>query len=111
MDACHPGGEPRHRPHGRADAIHGNDHGHQTVLRHLLPPGASSVTKDSTMKPLTNIFLAIPLLTALGSSVASGQGFTEPDVLFYGEVRKSGGGQTVLLQSGQLEMTFVNQSN
>jgi len=63
------------------------------------------------MKPFTKIFLAVSLLTALGLSAASGQGFTEPEVLFYGEVRKSGGGQTVLLQSGQLEMTFVNQSN
>ena len=47
---------------------------------------------------------------ALGPA-ARAQGFTEPDVVFYGEVRKSGGGQTVLLQSGQLEVTFVNQSN
>ncbi len=63
------------------------------------------------MNKVTNSFLAAALFTALGLATASGQGFTEPDVIFYGEVRKSGGGQTVLLQSGQLEMTFVNQSN
>jgi hypothetical protein len=63
------------------------------------------------MKRFTNIFLATAFFATLGLRMASGQGFTEPEVLFYGEVRKSGGGQTVLLQSGQLEMTFVNQSN
>ncbi|MCX6875771.1 MAG: type I secretion C-terminal target domain-containing protein [Verrucomicrobia bacterium] len=45
------------------------------------------------------------------SPVARAQGFTESDVVFYGEVRMSGGGQTVLLQGGHLRMTFVNQSN
>ena len=56
--------------------------------------------------------LLIAAVTAvLGLASASGKGFTEPDVMFYGEVRKSGGGQTVLLQSGQLEMTFANQSD
>lgn len=62
------------------------------------------------MNKLRKNLLAAALFAALGLA-ASGQGFTEPDVLFYGEVRKSGAGQTVLLQSGQLEMTFVNQSN
>jgi hypothetical protein len=62
------------------------------------------------MNKLRKNLLAAAVFAALGLA-ASGQGFTEPDVLFYGEVRKSGGGQTVLLQSGQLEMTFVNQSN
>ncbi|RYD34029.1 MAG: hypothetical protein EOP85_20220, partial [Verrucomicrobiaceae bacterium] len=38
-------------------------------------------------------------------------GFSDGSVLFYGEVRQTGGAQTVLLQSGKLEMTFVNQSN
>jgi RTX calcium-binding nonapeptide repeat (4 copies) len=50
------------------------------------------------------------ILCAVGSH-AHAQGFTEPEVVFYGEVRKSGGGQTVLLQSGKLELTFVNQTN
>lgn len=63
------------------------------------------------MKKFTNKLLIAALLAKFGLAAASGQGFTEPDVLFYGEVRKSGGGQTVLLQSGKLEMTFVNQSN
>lgn len=63
------------------------------------------------MNKFTNTFLTVALFATLGLRAASGQGFTEPDVLFYGEVRKSGGGQTVLLQSGVLEMTFVNQSN
>ena len=55
--------------------------------------------------------LTTALVATLGLAAAGGMGFTEPDVLFYGAVRKSGGGQTVLLQSGKLEMTFVNQSN
>ena len=58
-----------------------------------------------------NSILTASLVATLGLAAASGQGFTEPDVLFYGKVRKSGGGQTVLLQAGKLEMTFVNQSN
>lgn len=63
------------------------------------------------MNKFTKTLLTAVLSFAWGLAAASGQGFTEPDVLFYGEVRKSGGGQTVLLQSGQLELTFVNQSN
>lgn len=39
------------------------------------------------------------------------QGFTESDAVFFGEVRKSSGGQTYLLQAGQLKVTFVNQTN
>lgn len=53
---------------------------------------------------------ALSLLLGVGQQAAA-VGFTEPDVVFYGEVRKSGGVQTVLLQSGKLEMTFVNQSD
>ena len=53
------------------------------------------------------------ILAGLGafSQAVRAQGFTESDIVFYGEVRKSGGGQTVLLQSGHLKLTFVNQSN
>ncbi len=53
------------------------------------------------------------VLAALGASAtaARAQGFTDSDIVFYGEVRKSGGGQTVLLQGGHLKLTFVNQSN
>lgn len=62
-------------------------------------------------KFLTYISLAaLSLLLGVGHQAAAA-GFTEPDVVFYGEIRKSGGGQTVLLQSGKLEMTFVNQSD
>ncbi len=63
------------------------------------------------MNKFTNKLLIAALFATLDLTAASGEGFTEPNVLFYGEVRKSGGGQTVLLQSGKLEMTFVNQSN
>jgi RTX calcium-binding nonapeptide repeat (4 copies) len=52
--------------------------------------------------------LLLAMTAAVMPSVRS-QGFTESDVVFYGEVRKSGGGQTVLLQGGRLRMTFVNQ--
>ncbi len=53
------------------------------------------------------------ILAVLGvfSQAARSQGFTDSHIVFYGEVRKSGGGQTVLLQSGHLKLTFVNQSN
>ena len=46
----------------------------------------------------------------LVSPVAHAQGFTDSNVVFYGEIRKSGGGQTVLLQGGDLKVTFVNQN-
>ena len=46
----------------------------------------------------------------LASPAAHAQGFTDSNVVFYGEVRKSGGGQTVLLQGGHLKVTFVNQN-
>jgi hypothetical protein len=42
---------------------------------------------------------------------ARGQGFTDAYVLFYGEVRQAGGGATVLLQSGELAMTFINETD
>jgi len=64
------------------------------------------------MKNQFTLILAL-VLTHLGfiSQGLRAQGFTESDIVFYGEVRKSGGGQTVLLQSGQLKVTFVNQRN
>ncbi|MCP5533965.1 MAG: hypothetical protein H7A48_12405 [Akkermansiaceae bacterium] len=43
--------------------------------------------------------------------LAAATGFTDSVVTFYGEVRQVGGAQTVLLQAGELEMTFVNQSS
>lgn len=49
-------------------------------------------------------FLATP-------QVVQAQGFTESDAVFFGEVRKASGGQTFLLQSGQLKITFVNQTD
>ena len=63
------------------------------------------------MKPSLTLLTAAVLGLLSSSPTAHATGFTESDVIFYGEVRKSGGGQTVLLQAGQLEMTFVNQSN
>ena len=64
------------------------------------------------MKNIFALLLAV-ILAALGvfTQPVRAQGFTESDIVFYGEVRKSGGGQTVLLQSGHLKVTFVNQSN
>lgn len=46
-----------------------------------------------------------------GQASVLAQGFTESHAIFYGEVRKSSGGQTHLLQAGELAMTFVNQGN
>ena len=60
---------------------------------------------------MKRIPILIGLLLACCAPGIYAQGFTESDVVFYGEVRKTGGGQTVLLQSGQLAITFVNQSN
>ncbi|MES2658821.1 MAG: hypothetical protein V4689_09385 [Verrucomicrobiota bacterium] len=55
--------------------------------------------------------LTAALLPALLAGVAGAAGFTDSVVTFYGEVRQVGGAQTVLLQAGKLEMTFVNQSS
>ncbi len=55
--------------------------------------------------------LTAALLPALLAGAAGAAGFTDSVVTFYGEVRQVGGAQTVLLQSGKLEMTFVNQSS
>lgn len=64
------------------------------------------------MKHTFALILAV-ILAVLGGSCPAirAQGFTDSYITFYGEVRKSGGGQTVLLQSGHLKLTFVNQSN
>lgn len=59
------------------------------------------------MKTITRIIFALAAISAS----AFGQGFTDGFVTFYGEVRKIGGAGTVLLQSGQLEMTFANQAS
>ena len=59
---------------------------------------------------MKTIFALISALI-LASPAARAQGFTDSAVVFYGEVRKSGGGQTVLLQGGHLKVTFVNQNN
>ncbi|MGY8642299.1 MAG: hypothetical protein ACKVJU_14550 [Verrucomicrobiales bacterium] len=50
-------------------------------------------------------------LFALSLTTAGGQGFTDSDIIFYGEVRQVGGAGTVLLQSGLLEVTFVNEDD
>ena len=58
---------------------------------------------------MKTILAALSLV--LFSNLLHAVGFSDGSVLFYGEVRQVGGAQTVLLQSGKLEMTFVNQSN
>ena len=63
------------------------------------------------MKFITSALAFGALLLAPASSLAASAGFTDSDVVFYGEVRQVGGAQTVLLQSGALELTFVNQSD
>ena len=64
------------------------------------------------MKNRFLLITAATILSALwaGTSLCA-KGFTDAYVHFYGEVRQVGGAQTVLLQAGTLEMTFVNQSN
>ena len=61
----------------------------------------------------TFAILFAAVLVGLGATAPAvrAQGFTDSNVVFYGEVRKSGGGQTVLLQGGRLKATFVNQRN
>lgn len=56
-------------------------------------------------------FLQFLTATLLLTGMAAANGFTDSVVTFYGQVRQVGGAQTVLLQSGKLEMTFVNQAN
>ncbi|WP_133795784.1 hypothetical protein [Prosthecobacter fusiformis] len=51
------------------------------------------------------------VLFATPPTSTQAQGFTESDAVFFGEVRKASGGQTFLLQSGELKITFVNQTN
>lgn len=65
------------------------------------------------MKSTFHFVIALVLtgLALLSGRGVQAQGFTESHIVFYGEVRKSGGGQTVLLQSGHLKLTFVNQRN
>ncbi|MGJ8640235.1 MAG: type I secretion C-terminal target domain-containing protein [Opitutaceae bacterium] len=63
---------------------------------------------------MKKIFLHIitAVFSILFSSASSyATGFTDSYVQFYGEVRQVGGAGASLLQSGTLEMTFVNQSN
>ena len=59
-----------------------------------------------SMKTILTAFSLVLL-----SNLLHAVGFSDGSVLFYGEVRQVGGAQTVLLQSGKLEMTIVNQSN
>lgn len=63
------------------------------------------------MKKLLQI-LSTSLLPALLTGAAdAAAGFTDSVVTFYGQVRQVGSAQTALLQSGDLEMSIVNQSN
>ncbi len=63
------------------------------------------------MKKFLTLLSAALLHGLLAIPAIAAPGFTDSVVTFYGEVRQAGGGQTVLLQTGQLEMTFANQSN
>ncbi len=72
-------------------------------------PALQTLHPRPSMNPFLIPFLA--LIGLLAALPASGQGFTESDAIFYGEVRKASGGQSFLLQSGVLKVTFVNQSN
>jgi len=63
------------------------------------------------MKNLLFLMTAAVFQCLLAGAATSTPGFTDSVVTFYGEVRQVGGAQTVLLQSGKLEMTFVNQTN
>ncbi len=70
-------------------------------IRQLLAMKTSFACVAATI--LSGLFVTSPPLHAVG--------FTESDAVFYGEVRKSGGGQTILLQGGHLQMSFVNHSD
>lgn len=66
----------------------------------------------SPMNRFSNTLIALMAwLALLQAPSAAAQGFTESDAIFFGEVRKASGGQSFLLQSGTLKVTFVNQSN
>ena len=63
------------------------------------------------MKQFLQLVSATLLLALNAGVAAAAAGFTDSVVTFYGQVRQVGGAQTVLLQSGELEMTIVNQNN
>ncbi len=71
------------------------------------PPAVAHPYHRHQMKKFLQILTASLLLTGM----VAANGFTDSVVTFYGQVRQVGGAQTVLLQSGELEMTFVNQTN
>jgi hypothetical protein len=71
---------------------------------------ASKLRTPITVRAIT-ILLGLLLTGAFLTGRAAALGFTDSFVTFYGEVRQVGGAQTSLLQSGTLEVTFVNQSN
>ena len=55
-------------------------------------------------------FITRSLIGLLILSEVRGQGFTDSHITFYGEVRSKSGAKMSLLQSGNLEVTFVSQS-
>lgn len=63
-------------------------------------------TPTFSMKTILILFTA-----ALLANFARAEGFTDAQVLFYGEVRQVGGAQTTRLQAGTLEITFVNRND
>ncbi|MCF7732294.1 MAG: hypothetical protein K9N23_11425, partial [Akkermansiaceae bacterium] len=63
------------------------------------------------MNTIRHAFLGGTLVTALSLATVSGLGFPDSEVVFYGQVRQVGGGGTILLQAGHLEVTFANQAN
>ena len=63
------------------------------------------------MKTITLLLALFLWPIAVSAQTSASPGFTDSDVLFYGEVRQVSGAQTSLLQSGQLKLTFVNQND
>ncbi len=63
------------------------------------------------MKTITLLLALFLWPLAVFAQTSAAPGFTDSDVLFYGEVRQVSGAQTSLLQSGQLKLTFVNQND
>ncbi len=59
---------------------------------------------------MTNTLSTIIIASFLGLTAAFGEGFTDAHVTFYGQVRQVSGANTQILQSGELELAFGNQS-
>ncbi|NQU39644.1 MAG: hypothetical protein HQ523_06805 [Lentisphaerae bacterium] len=80
------------------------------AVRGFLSLPIASLLSSRACRGISASIVCLLLLSA-APSVLRADGFSEADVLFYGTVHQVGGAHAVLLQAGQLEMTFVNPAD